>query len=261
MRMEAGFTRKTLVLVMMLALAVCLIPGCEDGKPTPFSMQVIPDQIKPAVPGQRCVFLVVVADEGEGGAKGKPVNISAEAPGATVAVDPEVATPGLVVEVTVVPDGGTLGKTLSATIRAERDGLQQTQTVTVVMWDGPLPEGILEGFLAGAAGRRDVFIPWLAANHPELGITPETEWTATYAKVLMPVANYCLFFSEQWEMGQVFHVMIPPDDWVYIYLRHRFTEVRPSHAFMISSLAAQEEPRAIGVEHVPQYVDMSEVWR
>ena len=260
MRMEAGFTRKTVVLVMMLALAVCLIPGCEDGKSIPFSMQVIPDQIKPAVPGQRCVFLVVISDEREGSATGKPVNISATAPDATVEVDPPGAPPGLVAEVTVIPNEGTLGKTLSATICAERDRLQHTETVAIVMWDGPLREGILEGFLAGAAGKRDVFTPWLAANHPELGITPETEWTATYAKVLMPVANYCLFFSDEWEMGLVFHVMIPPDDWVYIYLRRRYAEVRPSQAFMISSLAAQEEPHAIDPRDV-QWVDMSEVWR
>ena len=229
--------------------------------PTPFSMEVIPDRIEPAVPGQRCVFLVVVADEGESSSKGEPVNISATAPGATVAVDPQVATSGLVAEVTVIPDENTLGKTLSVTIRTERDGLQHTETVDIVMWDGPLPEGILEGALEGAAGKRDVFVPWLAANHPELGITAETEWTATYAKVLMPVANYYLFFSEEWEMGLVFHVMIPPDDWAYIYLRHRFTEVRPSYAFEISSLAAHEEPRALDPRDAPQYLDMSEVWR
>lgn len=112
--------------------------------------------------------------------------------------------------------------------------------------------------------KRDLFIPWLAANRPELGITTETEWTGTYAKVLMPVVNYYLFFSKEWEMGLAFHVMIRPDDWVLIYLRHRFTEVLPSYAFVISSLAAQEEPYAIGLEAAqshPFYVDLSDVWR
>ena len=150
-------------------------------------------------------------------------------------------------------------KTLLVTISGERDGLKRTETVTVVMWDGPT-SNLLEGALAGAAKKRDLFIPWLAAKHPELGITAETEWTGTYAKVLMPVVNYYLFFSEEWEMGLAFHVMIPPDDWAYIYLRPRFTKVRPSYAFEISSLAAQEEPHAIDPRDV-QWVDMSEVWR
>jgi len=232
--------------------------------PTPFSMQVIPDQIKPVVPGQRCVFLVVVVDEAEDSGKGEPVNISATASSATVAIEPQVAPPGLVAEVTVIPDEGTLDKTLPVTIRSERHGLQQTETVDIVMWDGPLPEGILEGALAGAAKKRDLFIPWLAANYPDLGITAETEWVGTYAKVLMPVANYYLFFSEEWEMGLVFHVMIPPDDWILIYLRHRLTEISPSYAFAISSEAAQEEPYPIDLEAAqshPFYQDLSQVWR
>ena len=267
---------KVVVLLTLLAMLLVSTMACGgSGKeeptpsgtpistptPTPFSMQVIPDQVKPVVPGQRCVFLVVVLDDAEDSGKGEPVNISATVSGATVAVEPQVAPPGLVAEVTVIPDEGTLDKTLPVTIRSERHGLQHTETVDVVMWDGPLPEGILEGALEGAARKRDVFVPWLAANHPELGITAETEWTATYAKVLMPVANYYLFFSEEWEMGLVFHVMIPPDDWAYIYLRHRSTEVRPSYAFEISSLAAHEEPRAIDPRDAPQYLDMSEVWR
>ncbi len=101
--------------------------------PTPFSIEVIPDEIKPAVPGQRCIFLVVATDEGEGSSKGQPVNLSATVSGATVTIEPQAASPGLVAEVTVIPDEGTLGKTLSAIIRAERDGLQQIETVTIVM--------------------------------------------------------------------------------------------------------------------------------
>jgi hypothetical protein len=172
-------------------------------------------------------------------------------------VHPGAITPGQVAEVTVIPDEGSPGETLTVTIMGERDGLKRTKTASVKVGE-PLPDP--GGLAQYAAEIRDRFIPWLTANHPEFGITPETEWTATYAKVLMPVANYCLFFSDEWEMGLVFHVMIPPDDWVYIYLRPRFTEVRPSYAFKISSLAAQEEPHAIDPRDV-QWVDMSEVWR
>ena len=254
--------------LFLLSLLVLFGGACNPGAPTPtpsptptpFSMQVTPDQIKPAVPGQRCVFLVVVSDEAEGGGEGNTVNISAAVPDGTVEVDPTVALPGLVAEVIVIPDEGTLGKTLSVTIRAERGGLRHNETVSIVMWDGLFLEGWLEGALGAAAHHRDGFIPWLAANHPELGITTETEWMATYARVLMPVVNSYLFFSEEWEMGLALHVMIPPDDWVKIYLRRRFTEVRPSRAFMIPSWASQEEPRAVDLD-VPQYVDMSEVWR
>jgi hypothetical protein len=256
---------KTLFCVAFVSILVCLMAGCGGvGEPAPFSIEVIPDEITPAVPGQRCIFLVVATDEGEGSSKGQPVNLSATVSEATVMIEPQAASPGLVAEVTVIPDEGTLDKTLSVTIRAERGGLQQIEAATIVMWDGPLPEGILEGALTGAAKKRDLFIPWLETNYPELGITVETDWVGTYAKVLMPVANYYLFFSEEWEMGLVFHVMIPPDDWILIYLRHRFTEISSSYAFAISSEAAQEEPYTIDLEAAqshPFYQDLSQVWR
>jgi len=100
---------------------------------------------------------------------------------------------------------------------------------------------------------RDKFIPWLAANHPELGITSQTEWTGTIVTPHIMVVMYYLFFSEDWEMGLRWHVTIPPYDWVEIYLRHRTTEVSPSYAFKISSLEAQAEPEAIEPEEL--------VWR
>ena len=46
-------------------------------------------------------------------------------------------------------------------------------------------------------------------------------------------------------MGLTWHVMIPPDDWARIYLRRRFHEIRPSHAFEIASLDANDEPQPI----------------
>jgi len=98
---------------------------------------------------------------------------------------------------------------------------------------------------------RDKFIPWLAANYPEFGITSETEWTGTVVNPNFLVVMHYIFFSEDWEMYVEWHVTIPPDDYARIYLRHRFTEARPSYAFEISSVEAQEEPHAI---EVPDWV-------
>ncbi|GAI03110.1 unnamed protein product, partial [marine sediment metagenome] len=91
------------------------------------------------------------------------------------------------------------------------------------------------------------FISWLAANHPEFGITSETEWTGTIVYPGIMEVSYYLFFSEDWEMGVRWHVTIVPDDWAEIYLRKRFTETQPSHAFKIDSYETypQPEPYAI----------------
>jgi len=212
--------------------------------PTPFFMEVVPQQIEDSVPGQRCVFLVTVAEEGEG-SRGEAVNISAAAEESTVAVHPEAITPEQVAEVTVIPDEGNAGKTLAVTISGERDGTKRLETASVTV-DDPVPDP--GGLAQYATEIRDRFIPWLAANHPEFGITSETVWTPTIVRPHIMVVMYYLFFSEEWEMGVRWHVTIPPHDWAEIYLRHRTSEVSPSSAFKISSLEAQDEPQAVEPE-------------
>ena len=230
----------------------------ESEEPAPFSalfsMQVIPEHIEDSIPGQRCVFLVVVGDEGEGSGEGEAVSISATAPGATVTVEPQAITPGQVAEITVIPDEASTGGPLTVTVLGQREGAEQTETLTIEVGEG-------EDLIAASATEfRDKFIPWLAANHPELGITSETEWTGTIVRPHIAVVMFYLFFSEDWEMGVSWHVTIPPHNWARIYLRHRFTETRPSHGFEISSWSAEdEEPHTIDPED-PVY-SMSEVWR
>ena len=98
---------------------------------------------------------------------------------------------------------------------------------------------------------RDKFIPWLAINHPELSITNETEWIETIVNPRIIVVMHYIFLSEDWEIYVTWHVTIPPHDWTRIYLRHRFTESCPTHAFEIPSVKGQEKPQAI---EVPDWV-------
>ena len=141
-------------------------------------------------------------------------------------------------------DEASTGETLTVTVRGERGGLEQTETVTVEVMEGEDDDGMA----STAAEMRDKFIPWLAANHPEFGITSETEWTGTIVKPDIMVVMYYLFFSEDWEMGVSWHVTIPPHNWARIYIRHRFTEVTPSYAFEISSWSEEGEPHAIDLK-------------
>jgi len=119
----------------------------------------------------------------------------------------------VVISVTVIPDK-PMGANLTVTVYRERDGLEQAETVTLYVAEegGVAPDGGDEmGSLA--AEIRDEFIPWLAENHPEFGITSETERTGTIVRPHFMVVMFYLFFSEDWEMGVSWHVMIPPHDW------------------------------------------------
>jgi len=198
-----------------------------------FSMQVIPARVDDAVAGQRCVFLVVIKELEW--AKGTAVNISATAFNASVTVNPQAITPGQVAEVTVIPDEASANSTLRIIVIGERGRVKKTKTITIKVGEGLA--GSLEPL---AAEIRDKFVPWLAENHPELGITNETEWTGTIVRPHIVVVMYYLFFSEDWEMGVSWHVTIPPHNWARIYLRHRFTEASPSYAFKLSSWTAED---------------------
>lgn len=202
----------------------------------PFSMQLIPATMHGAIPGQMCVFLVSVK-----GGIGR-VRISATAPGSTVTVAPQEITSNQVAEITLIPiEAGNV----TITVTGKRSGFQRSKTSTFEVFEGGIVDGEEDPLGALATEIRDKFIPWLAENHPELGITGETEWTGTIVTPRWLVVMHYLFFSEDWEMHVSWHVMIPPHDWARIDLRHRFTEVQPSYAFEISSLDAQEEPHAI----------------
>jgi len=79
-------------------------------------MQVIPEHIEDSIPGQKCVFLVVVADEGEGSGKGEAVHISATTSSGSVTVNRQAITPEQVAEVTVIPDEASVGSNLTITL-------------------------------------------------------------------------------------------------------------------------------------------------
>ncbi len=240
--------------------------GSADG--SPFSIQVVPAEMTDTIPDQRCVLLVTLEDqEGQGDADGA-VHVSASALGATVEVEPETLQPGQVAEITVIPEGHAADEvpqeedeqpdaeegeepwTVPVTIVCERGGVERTAAV-------PLTVVSQEEDLIGpsAAEVRDLFIPWLAENRPELGITEDTEWTGTIVTLHILIVTHYLFFSEEWEMHVFWHVMVPPYDWARIELRRRFEETAPSLAFEIPS---QSAPPPLDV----QPIEPSEtVWR
>jgi hypothetical protein len=45
----------------------------------------------------------------------------------------------------------------------------------------------------------DMWVAWLAANHPELGITKDTKWEPTFVSIFLVVSHYA-YYSDEWEM-------------------------------------------------------------
>jgi hypothetical protein len=239
----------TAVLVSVLGACGLSSCCCEDTSDLPvggFVLTVTPGTAITG-PGEHFVMLASITNEGNGSG---PVALTATCPGAQVSMDPASISVGEVAEITVIPDataptqastvghtGSQIGQepdwTLTLAVAGARDGQthQAGASIGIIQqWDtGLLPEAISE---------RDRIIPWLAANHPELGITSTTVWTPAMPNPVLVVSHY-LFYSEEWELHVAWHVMIPPYDWTKYELRRRRSETVYSTGFIIESRSAE----------------------
>lgn len=238
----------TIIISASLAGIWFYTQSTHEGTPSKFSMEVISrpfiplkgeNQIPIAIVGQNIVFLVTVEDTQNGNESGEAVEISATCSGASVSVNNPTIKSGEVAEVNVIPTHMSVNKILTLNITGNRDGIKKTETFDIEVLDRQDSLG------ETASEIRDLFIPWLAANHPEFEITDETEWTGSIVNPGILVVMHYLFLSEDWEMYVTWHVMISPYDWAKIYLRPRFIENQSISAFEISSLQGAEDPHSI----------------
>ena len=231
------------IIVGCIAVVVVIIV-IATRPPTPgFSINVIPEQRTEeqdpfySIAGQHFVFLVTITDNGQEGQL--PVHISAQAPDSEIVIYQQDIVEGEVAEVVVIPAQASIGKTIKVTIIGNRGSASDEKVVSFEVAEG---EDDRQEY---AEELLDRFASWLATNHPELGITDDTAWNGTMVSPVWLVVSHYLFFSEEWEAHIEWHIMMPPDDWARIDLRHRFDELEPSYAFEISSVNATSEPVSI----------------
>jgi len=250
----AGILGGCIAIIIAVVVIACLPPasgepdGGEPNENSAFHINVIPETpvqtngdsvFKYSIAGQHFVFLVTITDEGE--ESELPVTISGEAPGAEVVIHYYDIFEGEVAEVVVIPAQASIGTIIEATITGTRGTATDEKVVSFEVAEG---EDDRQEY---ATELLDKFVSWLATNHPELGITVDTVWNGTMVSPVWLVVSHYLFFSEEWELHIEWHIMVPPDDWARIDLRHRFDELAPSYAFEISSVDADSEPVAIEV--------------
>lgn len=224
----------------LFVMGSCATPSSN----TPFTLQVVPQELKGfAIVDQRIHYLVTVTSE----AKTDPVKIAATAVNAAVTIVYPEITEGKVAEVIVTPEAASVGKTVEVTVTGTRGTVTDTKKVTFEVIDG------VDDRKDTARRLLTSFTDYLAAEHPELGIKSDTQWTGTMVSPQWLVVSHYLFFSEQWELHLEWHIMVAPDDWARIDLRKRGTEVKPSAAFEISSVSQDTKPKSIEIP--------TEVWR
>jgi hypothetical protein len=192
-----------------------------------------PPEARPAIPGERVCFLVLVDDrdtqDGE-------ITFAATGDGVTIESVPQtVPAPGEVAElwVTIGPHEGTSEKIANVELTVTHGGadpVDWVETRSIIVF----PETDHRAQIAEQYF--DFWIDWLASERPELGIDETTEWESTFVSMLLIVSKYA-YWSEEWEMVVAWHEMIPPDDFTEVYLRRRDSEAGYSLAFRQDSFS------------------------
>jgi len=241
----------TFLLTAALALGACSSGSSPTPSPSPtpapspspaadFAIDVAPPEEpsanRMAIPGSRYCFLVVVTDPAGGST---PFDITATAEKAAILdITPASLAPGVVGEVCVAADPTDVETTGSVTINASQDGTTATATRSLPVFP------MADERAADARPHFERWVAWLAAEHPELGITAATTWEPVFISTLLVVSHYS-YWSEDWEMTVAWHNMIAPDDWSEVHLRRRGVDVAPSIAYRQDSVAGATDPREV----------------
>jgi hypothetical protein len=232
-------------LLALLVGASCVVTP----KPKPFEIVVLPQEepvaVRAAIAGERSLFLIHAPGQG---ASDGAIELRATVTGASYDFyDGFVAgggtgarlLPGRVVELAVIPealDEGVEESLVTVTVTGTRGGLTASASRTLPVVVGEDTRG------EDAARVRDLFVPWLAREHPELGVDAATAWEGTISGAHLLVVSHYLFYNETWELGVSWHVMIAPYDWATLYLRRRFVESAPSFGARIESVSGGTAP-------------------
>jgi len=237
--------------VLAVTLAACAgtsgatstVTSSTDAAASP-EIVVSPEFINGVIPDSRLVLLAGLADTDQG-----PVAINAEVTGAEVVVEPPEISGSEVAEVTIVPEATTTETDLDVTITAAvgDQTFVVTRTVTVMPWEDDREDQARQ-ILA-------LFTGWIADAHPELGITDETAFDGTYTAPMLLVVSHYTFFSDDWEVGVSWHIMVPPDDFAEMYLRPR-TGLAPTHAYRIGSWQTALDTGSVDVTEVPPPIEV-----
>ena len=245
--------RRTKAALLGAVLSACglLVSGCWlfPAAPT-FEIQLIPTAVADLAQNAQCHFLLWMTELGTGPSAG-PVSIHGEATGdGGMLFLPSEIEAGHVAEVVLMPTGIPVDTTVTLTIEGRRGEETHTATSTAVI---TAPIESPDDRLVTGTEMRDRFIPWLESEHPDLGITADTEWMAVPLRPHILEVSYYLFLSADWELAVWWHIMIPPYDWARMYLRHRDTESVPSFSAEIISVSAGDDPHTM--------TPPEEIWR
>lgn len=214
---------RILMVLMLTAASAACTQSADDSAPA-LEISSSPAFVNRIIPGHRPVALVTVGAEG-----GKVVTLTATSSleGAVVTMEPASVTEAQVSEVWItlpdvtedVPFSVTVTATLGATTRS-------------VVIDATAIAGT-DDLVSTATDIAEVFLRELAATVPDIPNNTSGLSNGTPVAGLLVVSHYA-WFTDRFEIGLSWHIMVAPDDFAELYIRPR-DRLAPTRAFRINS--------------------------
>ena len=216
---------KSIRVLCVLALAAASSACGSDGStPSEFTLSRSPQHVNRVIPGERPLALVTVTAQGEGEVE---LTATVSLDGASATVRPASLPAGEAAEVWVeLPETDTEAE-FTVTVTGERDGLEHKVDITATAVPG------VDDLADTATQIADVFLAELDGSVDGLPATAGELIGGTPVANLLVVTHYA-WFTDEYEIGLAWHVMVAPDDWAELYIRPR-NELTPSAAYKLGS--------------------------
>lgn len=201
--------------------------SCSSGqgeKAQPLVLTRSPEFVNRIIPGHRP--LAIVTASGGTGAAANLVGTSSLS-GLSVSFVPESLAPGASAEVWVDVPEVSEDVPFTVTVTAAQGKEQQSLTVSATAVPGV--DDIAETATQIAA----VFLDRLHAQLPGLPADVSKLVNGTPVAGLLVVTHYA-WFTDAYEIGLAWHIMVAPDDFAELYVRPR-GERAPTHTYRINS--------------------------
>ena len=129
-----------------------------------------------------------------------------------------------VLEVLLYPNNAHIGQTIELEVKIGK--ISDFAILKVWEWE--------ESDHTQAYEKLAPFLTYFSQNKPDFNINNTTHWEISCNDAGLLVVEHFLFMDEIWELELSWHVMIPPHDWVTVYLRPR-SQIKPVWGGMIES--------------------------
>lgn len=210
-------------IMALAALSVACGDSADDTAPT-LSLRTSPEFVNRIIPGTRPMALVAVDTDTDDAVR---LTGTASLSGAEVSFQPASVSANGVAEVWVTLPETSDETPFTVTVTATAGSTKTEATIDATAIPGTDDLG------ATAVTIVDVFLDEMEGLVPGLPASSDGLSNGTPVAGLLVVSHYA-WFTDEYEIGLAWHIMIAPDDFAELYLRPR-DEVAPTMAFRINT--------------------------